>query len=149
MKINYFLLFLILINISCSSNGDDNPADNGFNYVGIWELTNLEMSIAQDMNGDGIFSTNLKDELVCFQTTIDVKNDKSFVVTETKLKYISNTETTVVYECNGSSSGSGTWSEVENGIKIGNITYPRSGNQLTSNIGDEIPGFLKVVYTKL
>ena len=149
MKINYLLLLVIFLNVSCSSSGDDNPTDNGFNYLGTWELTNLEISIAQDMNNDGIFSTNLKDELVCFQTTIDVKNDQTFVVTGTKLKYISSTETTVVYECNGTSSDSGTWSEVENGIKIGNITYPRSGNQLTLNIGDEIPGFLKVVYTKL
>ena len=149
MKISNILFLLLLMNLSCSSSDDDAEENNVSYYVGTWEITEMEMSVAQDMNNDGVFSANLLDELDCFQPQVIIlKEDNSLDSFSTELRLVSLTETTVVYDCDGFTTGSGTWSEVEGGIKIGLFTYPRIGDQLILNYGSDIPGFVKIVYTK-
>ncbi len=149
MKYKILSILLSLVILSCS-NGDDENNEPSNQFAGMWELTELRMSVAQDNNLDGTFSANLLDEMDCLFATINLKEDFTFtrVVIGLDIKLIA--EDTYMYTCTTTSTVSGTYSITQDGIDFssgGDLFF--EGNNLVFESGSPIPEFEKVIYSKL
>ncbi|MFD2564058.1 lipocalin family protein [Aquimarina rubra] len=86
---NIFFLFLIsfaLVFTSCSNDddgGDVNP--DTVSLVGTWELTSASGALPLDLDMNGTASSNLLDELPCFEDTIIVNDDNTYDQTASEL----------------------------------------------------------------
>jgi len=148
MKFFCFLPLILLILSSCSSDSDS-PSENGFDYTGIWDLTELQMIIAQDINGDGQSSTNLVTELDCFWSNLNFNADGTYESSGMSFHMQLTSDTTVDITCTNVTENDGIWAEEENGIRVGGSSWTRVGNSIIIEYSDnEFPEFRKVVYNK-
>jgi hypothetical protein len=146
-------LFLIFLMISCSSDdgGDTIVADA--EVIGIWDLSEVNVSSAQDIDMDGTSSTNLMNELDCISGTILIDGDNVWTFEQTSIAVTAITGGQYFAQCTDNKTlGTGAW--VANGDEItfqGSSwlgTLSISGDQLTHNLGDELPGIQSYVYIR-
>ncbi|WP_298541707.1 lipocalin family protein [uncultured Aquimarina sp.] len=114
MKIIFFLFAIsfALFFTSCSSD-DDGGDPTTVSLVGTWELTSASGALPVDLDMDGNASTNLLDELSCFEDTITVSdNTYSQEVTEITVNVDILVQPPVVTaDCTGTIlNETGTWS---------------------------------------
>ncbi|WP_299219526.1 lipocalin family protein [uncultured Aquimarina sp.] len=79
MKTNFFLFAICftLFFTSCSSD-DDGGDPITVSLVGTWKLTSASGALPVDLDMDGNASTNLLQELPCFEDTITVSDDNTY-----------------------------------------------------------------------
>ena len=71
--LNLFILSGLLLATACSSDSDDN--DNNAELEGTWRLTAWNVGESYDLNNDGTSSSNLLDEIDCYNNeTISFAN---------------------------------------------------------------------------
>src|SRR6056300_1400405 len=73
------LLFFSLMVLSCSDDdGGAAPSPNFDLVVGTWNLSELTIAPAQDINEDGTTTTNILDELPCVSARITLSSDNTW-----------------------------------------------------------------------
>ncbi|MDH7445405.1 lipocalin family protein [Aquimarina sp. 2201CG14-23] len=116
MKTNFFLfaISIALFFTSCSSDDDNGGDPTTISIVGTWQLTSASGVLPVDLNMDGMASTNLLEELPCFEDTITVSDDNTYSQDVTEITV--NVDTSgplpvVTAECTGNTlTETGTWS---------------------------------------
>lgn len=102
-KILLNLLALSLLITSCESDDDNNSSSD---LQGTWKLTAWNVANAIDLNGDGTVSTNMLDEMNCYNNeTITFGNSTATATTtsyadiEAELVTGSDTEYSYIIDC--------------------------------------------------
>ncbi|MCL6265951.1 hypothetical protein [Flagellimonas myxillae] len=137
---------------SCSSD-DGGGSTNNTDVIGQWDLIEVNISSAQDINQDDTASTNLLDELECITGTLTINADESWSFQQSNIVISSLTNNEFFAECSGSVSGIGTWGAntvqvVFNGSSIFSSMQIGPNNTLINNVGDDLPGIDSFVYQK-
>ena len=107
-KLLFILSFATLLFTSCSTDNDDNES-----VVGEWRLTSYNIASEFDINSDGVFSTNILDEIEC-----------------------ANNET-LIFESNGVMSSNATFNPTIDIILLDEIT-----NEYTFNVVCDSEGII-------
>ncbi len=141
---------VLLILCGCSDDEGSGPAVN-MDVVGQWDLIEVNISTAQDIDQDGTPSTNLLEELNCISGTLTINADESWSFQQSDISITSITNNQFFAECSGTTNGIGTWtanavqvifvgSSALNSLQIG------ANNTLINNIGENLPGIQSLVY---
>lgn len=122
MKRLMSILFIAVMFAACSSDDDGNTPET--TIVGAWTLTEANVEIPMDLNGDGTADRNFMNEIPCFEGTIAFAANGTFSQTFSMIEeVVVNGQTT--YTCNGTATTTG--------------TYVLSGNQLTTTTDEPEP----------
>jgi len=151
LKPTWFFLIFSLLFISCSS--DDGPSENEQDAViGNYILSAVTINPAQDLNEDGTASTNLLDEITCITGTLIVNADSSWSLNIIRINVTTITGGLFFIDCGDADASSGTWTFSNNQLSLNGsfepTVYSLSGDTLTRQIGDDLPGFQSVAFTR-
>ncbi|MDC8002100.1 lipocalin family protein [Aequorivita todarodis] len=123
MKRLMSVLLIAILFASCSSDDDNNDPPQA-TIVGAWTLTEANVEIPMDLNGDGTADRNFMNEVPCFVGTVAFTGNGTFSQTFSTLEeVVVNGQTT--YTCNGTTATTG--------------TYTLNGNQLTTTTDEPDP----------
>ncbi|MBO0323211.1 hypothetical protein J0X14_12960 [Muricauda sp. CAU 1633] len=147
-----FLFFTFLL-VSCGSDDSGGEVAADVQVIGIWDLAEVNISSAQDIDMDGTSSTNLLDELDCISGTILIDGDNVWTFEQTDISVTPITGGEFFAQCNdGSILGTGAWVVSGNQIAFqGSATLgilDLSGDRLTNDVGDDLPGIQSYVYVR-
>jgi len=154
MSIQRLSTFFIILTVlfSCSSDDGGTPViPDSFLAIGAWNLTAVNVSVAQDVNEDGASSTNLIDELPCLSGLLTINSNNTWSATIVDIDVTPITGDLYIINCGSSLSFSGNWSNTGNTLSLNSSDFQDftlSGDTLTENKGENLPGFLSFVYTK-
>lgn len=154
MKLNKFFFSLSLIVttlISCSSDDGGDNAQDVLPVVGVWNLTQANVSIPQDPNEDGTASTNMVDELPCLTAVLTIDASGVWSATVTRLNISPITGDLYVVSCLEPQQFSGRFSFQNNQLDLNSNSFSRltlSGTTLIETIGEDLPGVLGYTYEK-
>ncbi|MDC6364680.1 MULTISPECIES: hypothetical protein [Flavobacteriaceae] len=148
-------LVLLLLNIACSSDdggSGDEAATINFNVTGIWDLVEVNISSAQDINLDNTSSTNLLDELDCVIGTLLIDGDLSWSYEQSSIFVSAITNGQFNAQCSGTITASGTWTADDTQVVFSGSstlsTMQIDGETLVNNVGDDLPGIQSFVYRR-
>ncbi len=148
-----YLVVLVLI-VSCSDDdgGGTVLPDNNLNVIGIWDLTQVNISAAQDVDLDGNSSSNLVDEVSCISGTLLIDADFTWTFEQTEVAITGITGGLFFAQCGGTSTASGTWTSSTSQVTFsGSSTLDNLsivGETLVNNINEDLPGIRSFVYEK-
>tara|TARA_R110002167_G_scaffold360062_3_gene577493 strand:+ start:17827 stop:18303 length:477 start_codon:yes stop_codon:yes gene_type:complete len=153
-----FILLIIVFFVSCSSDKDA-PIDDLFALNGlVFNLTEVNVETPLDLNGDGIFSNNLVDEVDCLQTNKLTFLNGTYLregeIIELYLNDLENYE----YRCKSHFStgqiaiyNNNTTLFMSERLSVSEIqktTFDYDGNRLIDNREESLPNFMRLIYTK-
>lgn len=126
---------LITVVLSCSNGGDSSTPDS---YVGTYSMTAFNISVPQDLNGDGVTSVNQMSETGCLNgNTLVLNENNSFTMSDKGIDIVANGATESL-SCYDDGNYSGTWSLIGDKIKLdsefGIELFKIDNNQLTQSI---------------
>ncbi len=146
----FFIILMVLF--SCSSDDGGTPVvPESFLAIGAWDLTAVNINLAQDVNEDGTSSTNLIDELPCLSGLLTINSNNTWTARITDVSVTPVTGELYIIDCGNTLSFSGNWSNTGNTLSLNSSDFQDftlSGDTLTENRGENLPGFLNFVYTK-
>ena len=154
-KIAYLMTALLLW--SCSDDdGGTGPNPNAELVVGTWNLTELRISPAQDIDEDGTPTSNVITELDCISGRITLRADNTWTFNGNDLVVTTITGGLFKFFCSEENRTSGgNWDIQGNTLRLadgtGNVTqfaFDSANNTLTNLIGEVLPGLQAEVYTK-
>jgi hypothetical protein len=141
-----------MVLFSCSSDDGGTPVvPESFLAIGAWDLTAVNINLAQDVNEDGTPSTNLIDELPCLSGLLTINSNNTWTARITDVSVTPVTGELYIIDCGNTLSFSGNWSNTGNTLSLNSSDFQDftlSGDTLTENRGENLPGFLNFVYTK-
>lgn len=148
-----FLLFISVILFSCASDDDSGDTNEPAPVIGVWDLVELNISPAQDVDLDGTASTNLLDELSCISGTLTIDALGTWSLTLDGVTITSITGGLFNILCNPAQAfNSGTWAYQNNQLTLFQgfdpIVLTLNGDQLTNLVGDNLPDIFSEVYQK-
>ena len=151
-KIALFV-FLSVSMLSCGSDdGGSGPATINFEVVGIWDLAEVNVNTAQDVDMDGTPSTNLVDEVACISGTLLVDADLTWTYEQSGIVITPITNGEYNAQCSGTVSATGTWLANATEIKFQGSSLLGSfrivGQTLVNDLGEDLPGVKSFVYVK-
>ena len=152
LRIIFLLLTFLPLVISCSD--DDSGSTDNFNLsvTGIWDLVEVNISSAQDVNTDGTASTNLIDEVDCISGTLLIDGDFSYNYEQTNIVVSEITNDQFFAQCSGTISASGTWTANDTQVVFSGSsrlgTFRIVGETLVDDAGEDLPGFQSFVYRR-
>ncbi|MEJ2585711.1 MAG: hypothetical protein P8Z38_11985 [Robiginitalea sp.] len=151
------ILFLSLSVFSCSDD-DGGPAPNpNFELVqGTWNLSELTISPAQDIDDDGTTTTNILDELPCISAQITLQADNTWSYSGNDVIITTITGGLFKFFCSDETrTEGGNWDIQGNLLRLADgsgtltqFTFNSTNNTLTNTIGETLPGLQAEVYTK-
>nr|WP_299340797.1 hypothetical protein [Allomuricauda sp.] len=150
----FLLTFSTLLFFGCSDD-DGEPNDEpeiNLSVVGVYDLVEANVNIAQDLNMDNTTSTNLVTELDCLTGTLLIDSDFTWTFEQSGLSVTSITGGLFFADCAGSTTESGTWTSTQTqlilsgGNELGTLRI--SGNRLFNDIGEDLPGIRAYVYER-
>ncbi|MBA4743996.1 MAG: hypothetical protein H2058_01950 [Muricauda sp.] len=154
-KINSLSLLLLALFPILSCSDDDGNGDNGFSsaaLVGTWDLVEVNLSAAVDLDGDGQLSSNLLDEETCISGTLILKDDTTYQYEQSNFNITAITNNQYYVDCFGTNSSTGAWASDGNEIAFqGSVTLDvlqLDGNRIIKNEDEELPGVESYVYEK-
>ena len=144
------LLFLIL---SCSSDDSHSQPSNSELAVGTYDLIEININPAQDINEDGTLDSNLLIEMPCAMGTLTLKNDATWAWSYVDVNVISITNGLFKFSCAANSlNSSGSWQVQNNQLTLSGgfekIVFTVEDDQLTNTTGNDLPNFKSTVYQK-
>lgn len=147
-----FLTFFVLI--SCSEDGDD--GESGFSsaeLVGTWDLVEVNLSAAIDIDADGTSSANLLDELDCVSGTLVLNADTTYQYEQSNFTITAITNNQYFADCNGANLATGAWASdgseiVFQGSSVLRGNFQLMGNRIIWNKDEELPGVESFIYEK-
>ncbi len=152
LKPTLVLIVLTLFLASCSSDDGPSQIDESAKVIGTYTLSAVNVSPAQDINDDGTTSTNLLDETTCITGTLTINADTSWNLNVIRINVTSITGGLFFIDCGDADTSKGTWTFSNNQLNLNGsfepTIYSLSGDTLTRQIGDDLPGFQSVAFTK-
>ncbi|NAY90941.1 hypothetical protein GTQ34_03330 [Muricauda sp. JGD-17] len=148
-----FLLTAVFLLMSCSSddNGSTQPTIN-FSVIGIWDLVEVNVSSAQDIDLDGTPSSNLVEELPCISGTLLIDADFSWTFEQSDVAITGITGGLFFAQCSGTTSATGTWTANDTEVLFQGSSQLESlrisGETLVNNIDEDLPGIGSFVYAR-
>lgn len=153
LRFVYIILIALFTFSSCSN--DDEPEDSSDLQmaVGVYELIELNISPAQDINNDGSSTSNVVSELPCATGTLNLRNDGNWIWTFLEINVSSITGGDFSITCtNSTTKRSGSWSISNNQVNLfdgaNNYTFTKNEDQLSLSTGEVLPGFISAVYER-
>ncbi|WP_190808699.1 hypothetical protein [Flagellimonas sp. S3867] len=144
------LLVLLISLVSCSSDDDGGSTLINSDVIGIWDLVEVNISSAQDIDNDGTPSSNLLDEVDCISGTLLIDGDLAWTLEQSIVTITTITGGLFFADCSGNSSSSGTWTASETLVSFSGDNAPVPFNiingQLVHQVGDALPGVQSYVY---
>ncbi|MEO1485821.1 MAG: hypothetical protein AAFU57_08740 [Bacteroidota bacterium] len=145
-----FLAFGLLLT-GCSD--DDEGAPNfDAEIAGVYDLVEVNVSQALDIDNDGSSSTNLLDEVTCITGTLTLSENNQYSVSQSTINVTTITGGLFFADCSGTTTSSGTWSGSSNSVVFSGgtlfTTLARANDRLTNTVGEDLPGILTYVYQK-
>lgn len=145
----FTMVFTILI--SCNINNDDGVPPPNFDVIGLWDLTEVNIDPPQDINEDGMASTNLLDELDCLSGELLINGNLLWTLEQTSLQVTTITNGQFNVECSGNIEANGEWFSDENEITFEDnpefSALQIESGSLVLSLGENLPGFQSFVYT--
>lgn len=146
-------LFLILLMASCGSDDGGGTVSAEVQVIGIWDLSEVNVSSSQDIDMDGTSSTNLMDEVDCISGTILIDGDNVWTFEQTDISITTITGGQYFAQCSDNTlMGTGAWVASGNQITFQGSstlgTLSLSGDRLTNTVGDDLPGIRSYVYVR-
>ena len=149
----FILLAVSVLFISCNSDDDSGDTNEPAPVIGVWDLVELNVSPAQDVDLDGTANSNLLDELNCVSGILTINDVGTWSLTLDGVTVTSITGGLFSITCNPSQSfNSGTWAFQNNRLTLfqgdSPIVLTLDNDQLTNLVGDTLPEFFSEVYQK-
>lgn len=153
-----FLILLVAFGfLACSD--DDGGAEPNPNFdlvVGTWNLSELTISPAQDINEDGTTTTNILDELPCISARIILSDDNTWSYSGNDVVINTITGGLFKFFCSEvTRTAGGNWDIQGSLVRLadgsGNVTqftFDSTENTLTNVIGENLPGLQAEIYSK-
>lgn len=125
MKLRFLTLAaLSAVLFSCSSDDDNN---NVSNPEGLYVVSAFTIDAPQDLNGDGVASTNILNETHCFDGGfIQLNSNNTFTASSEGMEITLTDEGVEEVSCSDDGNFSGTWSASGNHITM---TYSDGGDE--------------------
>ena len=140
----YVLVFCsILIIAACSSDDDGNETQESSLVIGAYNLTEVNLSTAQDPNEDGVSSINMLDELSCLTGLLTVSEDGTWDMDLIELNITSITGDLYGIRCGRTINYTGKWTILSNVLNLNNSEFSTmifNSSTLTESINDDLPG---------
>ena len=151
------LLFFSLMVLSCSDDdGGAAPSPNFDLVVGTWNLSELTIAPAQDINEDGTTTTNILDELPCVSARITLSSDNTWSYSGNDVIITTITGGLFKFFCSDQiRNDEGNWDIQGNLVRLADVsgnltqfTFDSTDNTLTNIIGENLPGLQAEIYSK-
>nr|WP_299068085.1 hypothetical protein [uncultured Allomuricauda sp.] len=147
------LVCSVLLLFSCSiDDGEQGIDPPNFDVIGLWDLVEVNVNPAQDINMDGTTSTNLMDEMDCISGTLLIDGDLVWTYEQTDIAVSPITNDQYVITCLESVTATGTWfsDEVEATFDGNSVltALQIDGELLVNQLGQELPGIQSYVYER-
>lgn len=149
----FLLLTIGILLAACGS--DDNSGGNNepAPVIGQWDLVELNVTPAQDINEDGTSSSNILEELNCVSGTLTINDVGTWTLDLNGVIVTTITGGLFNIRCNPDASfNSGTWAYQNNQLTLFQGAEPiiltLDGDQLTNLVGETLPEFFSEVYQK-
>ncbi|MDX1314154.1 MAG: hypothetical protein R3356_01515 [Eudoraea sp.] len=148
-----FLLAISTLIISCGSDDGSGGTNEPAPVIGSWDLIELNISPAQDVDEDGTANGNLLDELNCISGVLTINDVGTWSLNLNGVTVTSITGGLFDISCNPAPSfNSGTWAFQNNRLTqfLGdsNIVLSLNNDRLTNLVGGTLPEFFSEVYQK-
>jgi len=151
-KNTIYLLLSVSLIIGCSKDDGPTTTDDSAKVVGDYTLSAVNVNPAQDLNEDGTASTNLIDEMTCVTGALRINADKSWNLNIIRINVTGITGGLFFIDCGDADTSSGTWTFSNNQLSLNGsfdaTVYVLSGETLTRQIGEDLPSFQSVAFTK-
>ena len=120
---------------------------------GIYNLVELNINPALDINNDGNTTSNVLTELPCATGTLNLRDDGNWIWTTLEMSVTSITGGTFHLSCTSdTTSRSGSWNISNNQITLfdgaTNFNFTKDEDRLTIIVGDDLPGFASMVFER-
>lgn len=153
MKKYTYSLFtcLVLLFISCSSDDDAITIDDSALVIGTYNLTEINVNIAQDVDEDGTSSNNMLDELDCLSGALEIKADGTWSLDLVRLDITSVTGDFYAIRCGRTNNFTGKWTFQSSvlDLKATNFnTMVLNSSVLTEGVNEDLPSVLNRKFTK-
>ena len=151
LKSIFLFVVSMLVFIACSDD-DGGSTTTEVDIYGTYDLQEVNVSTAVDVDGDGSSSTNLMDEVDCISGTLIIRENMTWQFEQTNFTVASITNNQYYVDCEGSSLGTGAWAS--DGVQIafqGSAllgTLQISNDRITKTEGEDLPGIKSYVYVK-
>ena len=121
--------------------------------AGTYQLVELNINPAQDINNDGNTTSNVLTELPCATGTLNLRNDGNWIWTTLEMSVTSITGGTFHLSCTSDiTSRSGSWNISNNQVILfdgaTNFNFTKDADRLTIILGDDLPGFESMVFER-
>ena len=154
-KIKVVFLALVFTNLflSCSSDDNSGGTDEPIPVIGTWNLVELNISPAQDIDEDGNASANILDELNCVSGTLVINEVGTWSLSLDGVTITTITGGQFDIRCSTTSGfNSGTWAFQNNQLTLFQgvepIVLTLANDRLTNLIGESLPELFSEVYQK-
>ena len=135
------IVFISLLAFSCSDDDGGTEPNPNFELVqGTWNLTELTISPAQDINGDGTTTANILDELPCVSARILLGTDNTWSYSGSDVVITTITGGLFKFFCSEEvRTAGGNWDVQGNLVRLADETGNLAGG-ISGWYVDELPG---------
>ena len=136
---------------ACSSDDEGAVIADASAFIGTWNLTEVNINIAQDPDQDGTASTNLVDELDCLTGVLSINENGTWTGTVTTLTISPVTGDFYAIQCSGSSALGGNWTFVGDELDLQSLaigTLSLQSGDLVEELGEDLPGIQRKVFVR-
>lgn len=149
------LTMLMLLACSDDDGGEGTNPNEGL-AAGTWNLTELRISPAQDIDEDGASTTNILEELPCITGQIILRDDNTWSFSGNDVVITTITGGLFKFFCGEDiQTDGGNWDVQGNTIRLVNtsgtltqFSLDPDALTLTNIIGEDLPGLQAEVYTR-
>lgn len=144
----------ILVLVGCSDDDGKVVSNDELEMTaGTYQLVELNINPAQDINNDGNTTSNVLTELPCATGTLNLRNDGNWIWTTLEMSVTSITGGTFHLSCTPDiTSRSGSWNISNNQVILfdgaTNFNFTKDADRLTIILGDDLPGFESMVFER-
>ena len=155
-KILFFFLALALFACSGDDDGGSTTNPNRDLVIGTWNLSELTIFPAQDIDEDGSSTTNVLSELDCISARININSNNTWSFVGNDVVITTITGDLFKFFCSEDfRNEGGNWDIEGNVLRLADgtgtitfFTFSSTENTLTNIIGETLPGLQAEVYTK-
>ncbi len=153
LKSLVFLFALCGLLFSCSSDDDSGGDNEPAPVIGQWDLVELNVTPAQDIDQDGTANGNVLDELNCVSGILTINEVGTWSLNLDGVIVTTITGGLFNIRCNPEQSfNSGTWAFQNNQLTlfqgVDPIVLTLDGDRLTNLVGETLPDFFSEVYQR-